>query len=432
MKTWIVILAAMAAHAQSVPEPLTLRQALEIAEKASPDVQRARLVALEQAAQALVARAPLGPQVSIEAGVSRRTNNLAGIGVVLPGQGARIGPYNVFDARPVVRQTVLDLSLLDTYRAAKHRTKQSEEEIETIAEETRIAVVQLYLQALQADSRARAAAARVETANAVLRQTQDAEQAGTANKLDLRRAEQQVERERTAEINAKRDRDVVSVTLLKTIGVAAERPVELAPFADTVADPSGDAPTFTKQALGTRPEVKALDAKRGVLADERRSAERERYPKVQAFADYGVLGQTPAQNVSTWSAGATVSIPVYTSGRIENGIKAAKLREQQWQEERRALELRIAQEVTQSLVERNAGVQASEASKRAADAARDALELARLRYGAGLTTNLDVITAQGELAQAEEDAIRARYDALLAQANLARARGNVRLFVEGQ
>ena len=71
-------------------------------------------------------------------------------------------------------------------------------------------------------------------------------------------------------------------------------------------------------------------------------------------------------------------------------------------------------------------------NKKAANAAREALDLAKLRFTAGLATQLDVASAQANLAQAEEDEIRSRYDGLVAEARLAQAGGDVRRFAQGR
>lgn len=413
------ILWALVCAAPLWSQTMTLQQALETAEKASPEVQEARLHTLELEAQALVQKSSLLPQLGVSIGMNYQTTNLQGIGVIAPGFPSRVGPYRVFDARPRLTQQVLDLSLLSRYRAARARAGQAKFDAETTTERTRLAVIQLYLQTLAAASRARAAQARVDTAQAVLKQVADAEHAGTSSKLDLARASQRLESDQATLVLARRDQETLLTTLKKTIGMPQSQPVEVVEFAPVEAEP----------ATGVRSESLALDAERRVLTEVKRQAERERYPKIGAFGDFGALGQDPSNAVSTYTVGVSVSVPVWTSGRIENDIKAARYRLQQLEQRKRALDLSIDQETTQARLERDAARQALQSSARATAAAREALELARLRYGAGLTTNLDVITAQGNLAQTEDEEIRTRYDVLLAQANLARATGDVMAFV---
>lgn len=423
MRGWILMLLAAPAWGQV----MTLEQALSKAESASPVVQQARLRVLEQEAQALAVRAGLGPQVNVTMGQSYQTSNLQGIGLTFPGVPSRIGPYRVMDARPRLTQTVLDLSLLARYKAERERAGAVKEEAGSVAEQTRLAVIDLYLKALLAETRARAATARVETAEAVLKQTTEAEQAGTGNKLDMARAAQRLETERAALIRLKRDKATVVTMLKRTIGAEQGEGLEVSPVTE-----AGPATVSLDSALQARPEMRALEARGRVLKMEAQAAERERWPKVSAFGDYGVLGQDPTNAVSTYAVGVSVNVPVWTSGRIENGVRAARHRLEQWEKEKRALALQVEQEMAQAALEREAAKAAESAAAKAAAAAREALELSRLRYSAGMATNLDVVTAQGELAQTEEEELRTRYEGLVAAARLAAAQGDVMAFVRGR
>ncbi len=133
-------------------------------------------------------KAGYGPQLSLVIGGAYQTTNLQGIGVIFPGFPSRVGPYRTFNARPVLTQTVLDLSLLEEIRASRERIREVKEEAEVTKEATIFAVLQLYLQALEAESRVSAAQARLRTAEGVLVQTMDREQAGAASRLDIERA----------------------------------------------------------------------------------------------------------------------------------------------------------------------------------------------------------------------------------------------------
>lgn len=418
---WVLLAAPACA------EVWTLEQALAKAGEASPAVQQARLRALEQEARALVARSGLGPQLSVSLSQTYQTSNLQGIGLTFPGIPSRIGPYRVMDARPKLTQTVVDLSLLSRWRAERERSGEAQENAAAVREQTGLAVIDVYLQALLADSRARAGAARVETARSVWKQAVDAEQAGTGNKLDVARAAQRMESEQAALVLARRDKDVLLTLLKRTTGVEQTEAVEV-----TAVAAAGVRAGNLEEALAARPEMRALEAKGRALEQERRGAERERWPKVGAFGDFGALGQDPSNAVSTYAVGVSVSIPVWTSGRIGNEIQAARHRVSQWGQEKQAMRLQISQEIARAAVEREAAERAREAASRAAESAREALELSRLRHGAGLATNLDIVTAQGEVALTEEEEMRAGYESLVAAARLAAAQGDVMAFVRGR
>lgn len=423
----LLVLSVPILAAQNPPRLLTLREALDQTGKQSPEVQLALLRVLEAQANTGVVKSAYQPQLNAVTTGTYQTINLQNIGLIFPGFADRVGPFRTFNARPVLTQTVLDLSLLSKIKSSRERERSLNFDAETTRDAALVAVLQLYLQIQQAESRIKAAQARVETAQAVLRQAQDFEQAGTANKLDVARAEQQFHVEQAAVTQARRDRDVLLTSMLRTIGLPPEEPVQLeAPILE-VRPLAEDA---VKIALTQRPELRSIDSRMRVASLDRESAERDRLPKLSFTGDYGVAGVGPERSLSTYLVGATLTIPLWTGRRIESEIAAAKYRIEQSKAERRGQELRVAEEVRQSQIEMAAAQETLRSAGLATKAAREALELARLRFGAGISTNIDTTQAQGILAQAEDFEIRSRYDYFVARARLARAMGNVYSFFE--
>ncbi len=429
----LITLAALTAispgvFAQPLPARLSLSQALELVDKANPELQAARLKALESWARAAALRSTMGPQVNVTTAQGYQTNNLSGVGLLFPGVPSRVGPYRVFDLRPRLTQTVLDLSLWSNVRAEKLRSRADSADGDAAAERLRLSVTELYIQALQAASRRRSAEARVANAESLLRQSEDLHRAGTGNRLDVARSQEQLERERISVVNAVRDRDAALTVLASTLGSESEALPELEPL-----QTEGTAVEYSlNAALELRAEMHAEQLRGQGLEQERQAAARQRYPRIQAQGDFGVLGQDPSRSVSTYTAQVSVSVPLWTSGRISNEIRAASFKLQRQEQQLRQVRLTIARELQQARLEREAARLAAEHNQQAANAAREALDLARLRFTAGLATQLDVVSAQANLAQAEEDEIRSRYDRLVAEARLAQAGGDVRRFAQGR
>lgn len=407
--------------AASLLPALTLREAMQQAEKLSPALQLANLRVLEAQAQTRTVRSAYQPQVSLGVNGTYQTTNLQNIGLIIPGLGSRVGPFRTFDARPTFSQTVIDLSLLSRIRATRTQEAAFQYDVQTAKEATLLAVLQLYLQIQQADSRIAAAEARRKTAEAVLEQARQFEQAGTASKLDIARAAQQFHSEQAILATSRGERDAIATLLLRTIGLPQQEIVLDAPALElrTIAS-----------APSNRPEVRALQARLDAAELERKRAEQERLPKLAFLGNYGLAGAGPDRSLSTYAVGATLTIPIWTGGRIESEIQAAKIRIEQTKMQRRDLDLQIAQEMKQSEIEANAALLSLRAAQEAVAAARQSLELARLRFSSGIATNLDTITAQGALAQTEDTEIRTRYEFHLARARWARAVGNVYAFFD--
>ncbi|MCA2963961.1 MAG: TolC family protein, partial [Acidobacteriaceae bacterium] len=366
-------------------------------------------------AQTDALRAGYLPQADLLVSATRQTSNLQGIGLVFPGFPSRIGPFRTFNARPIVSQKVIDLSLLASVRAARHSESAAARDIEAVREQTQAAVISLFLETFQAQSRLRAARARLQTAESLLAQTIDREKAGAASQLDLARHRQRREIEQTEQIAAEQDLALLRPALEELLA---------APVSGELAEPklrltSLDSPTQRPDLHAARERVKAAE-------QDLHRARRARWPQLTALADYGVLGAGPDSAIATYNLGATLQIPLWTSGRLDAEIRAASLRLEQAKQEAQRLQLAAARQAAQAQTSFAAQTRAEAAAAAAARAARQVLELTTLRYQSGLATTLDTVTAQEALATAEDLEIRSRYQAQLALAQLAFAYGDVR------
>ena len=120
------------------------------------------------------------------------------------------------------------------------------------------------------------------------------------------------------------------------------------------------------------------------------------------MGDYGLLGAGPDRSLSTYTAGASVTIPLFTGGRLKAQIAAAEVKVRQAETELRQQRLAVAQQVERAAIESDGAREALESYTQAAAEARLALELARMRFAAGLTFSVDVATAEGARAGAED------------------------------
>ncbi len=397
-------------------QTLTLQEALDRAAKQNPGVQIARLRLLEQQARTEAVQSAYKPQANIVVGGAYQTNNLQGIGLIFPGFPNRLGPFRTFNARPVVTQTVLDFSLLAGIRAARSEAAAAKLDIEAVREETQAGVISLFLQTFQAQSRLRAAQARLASAEALLAQVKDREQSGGASQLDVARNQQQRQSEQLAVIAAEQELRLLRPALGELLG---------APVATDLAEPV----LVMAYPTGARPDIQAQELREQAAQQEVAQAKRERMPRLTAFGDYGALGAGPDRAIGTYNVGATLTIPVWTGGRIEANVEAARQRAEQRKEETRRLRLAADRQAEQAQIAYQEQMRAAAAAAESSDAARKVLDLARLRYESGLATSVDTVTAQAALAESEEAEIRARYGTQLALAQLAFAKGDVRAAV---
>jgi outer membrane protein len=395
---------------------LDLKSAAALAETQHPQVALARLETLLARQDEVRARSAYLPQINALAEGTYQTTNLQGLGLVFPGFSSRVGPFRTFNLRPQATQTILDLSLLDTIRATKFGSEQRRWNEETAKEAIRLAAVQLYLQVFEARARISAAEARIAGSKAILEQTKTRESLGGASKLDVARQQERHEAELYAKTLAERDERVILTSLKVALGLTQEDELELK--APVLLPPASEA-------AQVRSEQKALDAQTRQAELQLRAAQRERLPKLSGFGDFGVFGTGPEQSVSTYQIGARVTVPLWTSGRLEADIAKARLAVERSKTERRRQDLLVAQEIAAARKDYESAVSSIAALERQMEAAWESLELTRLRVESGLATSTDTTTAQANVSETEEALIRTRYTQQIALARWARAHGDL-------
>jgi len=406
-------------------EALTLSQALDQAAAQNPNVQMARLRVLEARALAAARQSEYLPQVNVSVSTAYQTNNLQGIGLAFPGLSSRLGPYRTINARLSyprrLSTSACSAPSAPAFSARRLRRRMSKlsAKIPKPPSSEPIFRCSKPNPALQPP--------RPGSADALLAQTTDLEQAGRASKLDLARQQQRREIEQLSVIAAQQETDALLPQIAELIGRATSPGLEIAP--PTPAPFTGSAASVVAAAQATRPDLAALKTRVAVAEQELARVHRERLPKVTGLGDYGLLGAGPDRSIGTWNIGTAVTIPLWTSGRLENEANAAGQRVAQAKLEIERLQLAVQRQPSQAWIDYQASLAATTTATRSVFSAQKILELAQLRYQSGLATTIDTVTAQANVAEADDALIRARYLALMAQARLAAASGDVRSFL---
>ena len=149
---FLVIIAAVAAAADSptVPAELTLAKALDIALANSTALREAQ-ARLDQASGRYVqARSTLMPQVDIGLRQNYQTVNLIGIGIPIPSEVGKVGPFGSMDARIFISQDLLNFANRRSRESFRSKEDTSRLLVDNARELVSLDVVSTYLQALRA------------------------------------------------------------------------------------------------------------------------------------------------------------------------------------------------------------------------------------------------------------------------------------------
>jgi outer membrane protein TolC len=184
---------AVAADQPTIPQQLTLAQALDIALQNSTNIRTA-MAQLDQASGRYEqSRSTLIPQLDVRAHQDYLTVNLAGLGFQVPGASSgKIGPFASMDARAFLKWQILNFSDIRGWQSSRSRQEASRLLVENARELVALRVVATYLEALKAKASRDTLEAERKLADELYRLTRDRVNQGVAAELDANRALQQV------------------------------------------------------------------------------------------------------------------------------------------------------------------------------------------------------------------------------------------------
>jgi outer membrane protein TolC len=375
------------------------------------------------------ARSALLPNVNSNLTEVVRQVNLRALGVrfgsPIPGLTipSVVGPFNYFDLRATLSQTVADLTALNNYRAASENVRANEFLSKDARDLVVLAVGGAYLQVIAAQARVASAQAQLETANALFRQASQERAAGLVAQIDVNRSQVQALTQEQRLVSLQNDLAKQKINLARLSGLPPSDAFELTddiPFAPAPAVRLDDA---IKQAFDQRPDLKAARAQVRVAERSEAAARAERLPSLTFNADYGAIGTNPAQSHGAFSVEGTLRIPIWPGGRTEGDIAQADAALVQRRAEVEDTISRIESEVRNAWLDLQAASTQVEVAQKNREVTEENLRLTRQRYEAGVTDNVEVVRSQDAVAAAEMDYISSVFAHNVAKLSLARSVG---------
>jgi outer membrane protein TolC len=334
-----------------------------------------------------------------------------------------VGPFNYFDLRVRLSQTVGDLTAWNNYRAAAENVRANEMTSKDARDLVVLAVGGAYLQVIAAKARVESARAQLTTANALYQQTLQQRGVGLVAQIDVNRSQVQALTQQQRLVSLQNDLAKQKINLARLTGLQPTEAFELSddiPFSP--APPIGVEDAL-KQALDQRPDLKAAQAQVRAAERSRSAASAERLPSLSLSADYGAIGTNPSQSHGTFSVVGTLRIPIWQGGRTEGGIEQADAALMQRRAEVEDTMGRIESDIRNAWLDLQAATTQVELAQKNRKVTQENLKLTRQRYEAGITDNVEVVQTQDSLATAELDYISSVFAHNVAKLSLARAIG---------
>ena len=424
----LVVLALVpAAPAQdSTPLKLSLKDAVALALRQNPQVILANLDISQSREDTRIARSGLLPQVNGTVGESvHRFNIQTEFGAQFPGLAEHIGPFWVFQAGLGFSAPVFDLTLWNRYRSSRMAQDSRRSQEITVREESVLLVVSQYLGSQRAAAEVDAAQSRVDLAQALYDQAADLQKNGAGTGIDTLRANVQLQNEKQRVIVARTSLETSLYALARLLNVDPQRKIELADQVNFFDTPQVSIDQTLERAYAARPELLQVLNEEQRAALDAKTASQERLPKVSLSGMWLEQGLTPASAIPIYTYEADLNIPLFTGGRIQAARDKADLAIRQLKQQEQELRNRIALEVKTAAAQLESARSQVDVANLGVSLAKQEVEQARDRFQAGVADNIEVVTAQDELARANDNQIAALYRYNQSRADLAHAVGQM-------
>jgi outer membrane protein TolC len=334
-----------------------------------------------------------------------------------------IGPFNYIDFRAHLSQTVFDYAAINNYRAAGDVAKANRYAAQDARELIVLAVGGSYLQTIAAKARVASEDAQLQSANAVFDQSKQQLGQGLIAKVDADKNEVQALTHQQRLLSLKNDLAKQKINLARMIGLPANEQYDLTDEVPFVPAAPMTVEEALAQAFQQRADLKAADAQVRAAERAHAAARAERYPSLGVTADYGGIGVNPNQLETTYTAQASLKIPIWQGGKAEGDIQQADAALAQRRAEYQDLKGQIESDVRSAYLDLQAAASQVEVAQRNVQVNKEALELTRQRVEVGVIDNVTYVQAQEEVTNAEFDFINGVFAFNVAKLSLARAMG---------
>ncbi len=425
-------------------QPLTLRQAVELALKQNPALRAAEQQANVSHAQVGEARAGWLPRLDVSQGFTRGDNPVYVFGTLLTQQQFKAGNFNLSTLNqpsPLDNfQTRVDgqVSLFDSGRTylrhagAKKMSTAADYETAQARQDLILRVVRAYYGVIVAREDLAAASQALDSAKANEQRVKSMTTAGLVVTSDLLSAEVFRAQMQDRRITSSNALEVAQLNLGRELGMppgampqvtgALGRPKSPA------QGPGEEIARWEKAALAKRPVLRAAELQEQAANTNRKLANADFGPEIGLFGgverDAETLGGPSGTN---WTAGARLDWNVFDGGAKRSRLAEANARRSQAQDRLEWLKSGVELEVRQAYLDTRAAAERADAAQAAAGQAAESLRIIQNRYQAGLVTITELLRAQTAQLDARTGYLSALHDWQVARAQLERAAGELTL-----
>lgn len=425
----LLFLALLPLSAQEEKAALTLPEAVQMAVKRYPDVEKARAAAEQLKGKIREVRAQAMPEINFTSYATRLRDpslmNASGMDKFPEELRQALVPVgiNMFDYGVSVKQPLYTAGKVGTaLRLAKIEAEGSTVDINRAEQELSLSVVRAFYALMWAErnlevvnetldqKKKHAAMARVRFNN------------GVATEVDALRSEVAVANSQAEVVQARnavrQARALLNHYLLRPIDFPTKA---LGEFVEKSPE-STEVSNLAKEAERRRPELMRLRIAERSAQAQLQLAKAESRLRLEFNGGYGVTSRLPEnlfnRDFVRWNMGVNLTLPMFDGFKRSGLVWQATAYERQARLEREKAEQRVRLDLRQALDDLAAAAETVTAARSNVQQAEKVLSMMQNNYKFGAATTLDIVDAQTALAVARSNMLRGLHDHSVARATL--------------
>ena len=363
------------------------------------------------------------PEVDFKAQESVEQVDLAAEGLRIPGFPTIIGPFGFTDLRASLTWSLVDVTSLRNYLAARHSFTSAQLSAQDARDLVVLTVGNAYLLVIADQTRVSSEEAQVATSKISLNQAEANHQAGTAPLLDELRARVDYQTLEQQLIVAQNGLEKDKLALARVIGLPLAQKFNLVDTAPYAAFDLIDVDAAIRDAHANRKDLAAMVEKTKAVEEQRKSATAERLPTVAFAGDYGDIGVNVRHSHGTGDAQGTLSAPLFKEYGLRGDAQVAQSQLDTQRAQLSDLNAQVDADVRDALLDIASAQKQVAVTRSSVDLSNEALSEAQQRYANGVSDNLAVSQAEQSVAQANDQYVASLYRHNVAKLSLARSLG---------
>jgi outer membrane protein len=335
------------------------------------------------------------------------------------------------DANATISQLLFDGSYIVGLQAAGTYKLLAEKGIQMSKIQTVDNVTKAYYMVLINQERLKLLDANVSRLDTMLKQTRSLYQAGFVEKIDADRLEVSYNNLNTEKQKFENLLGLSMVILHFQMGLPLDSAMVLT---DKLSDLQLEVPEVTAANFdfNSRIEFSLMETQKRIQYFEKKNVYAGYFPRLAAFATGGYTRQD--KNVGNifgnqWFSysmiGLNLSLPIFDGLNKHYKAQQAKINIVKTDNNIAALKNSIGLQIMQSQISLKNGIQSLASQKRNMELADEILRVTKIKYQAGVGSNIEVINAEASFKEAQTNYFAALFDAMVAKIDFLKATGTL-------